>query len=524
MKKIVQVLLTTILCLSLILSGCDSSKSKDSSSTSSSPKVLTIGAGRTFWLGPTTNAYVHGTTNVWESLVRLNNNMEPEFELSEKMTKSEDGLTWTIKLRKDIKFHDGSKFNAEVAKYNLERMYHFNSVDKKYDPNFNNSAAYGEITSISVVDDYTLEVKHAKPIPDFIERVAYENGAMFSLKSFDSDRKIVTPYGTGPFKYKNYDDKAQILYLEKFSDYRKGTPKIDQVVFKNIPDAATRLAALQNGEIDAVADVGAILPQQASKLSSDSNLELKQRLVSTNHYMLLNCNKGKFFNDVRLRNALSFATNRDQITKNLLEGYGKPAISILSPVGKTWVKDCKYEYDIEKARKLKIEAIGDTKASVVLLLNSSLTGRWPYKDVSLLVQSELTKIGIDVKIETVDSATWSSRLKKGDYDIAPQPYTVSSGEPNTFFVANMLSTGANNKSRSYGIKDTELDDLINKVAVEPQASKRKEYYNSMQDISKDKSYIIPLWHDVTLYAVKKKVKNFDLDITFWPDLYKVSIK
>ncbi len=99
-----------------------------------------------------------------------------------------------------------------------------------------------------------------------------------------------------------------------------------------------------------------------------------------------------------------------------------------------------------------------------------------------MIQAQLKEIGVNAQIETVDSATWSDRLKSGDYDIAPQPFTVSAGEPNYFFTRNVESSDSNNKSRCYGISDMALDELIAKVAVEPDKAARQNYYNEIQKL------------------------------------------
>jgi len=486
-------------------------------------KEITIAAGRSFYQGPTTNIFVHGSTNVWQALVMLDENMGPEMKLAESAEQSEDGLTWTIRLRPGITFHDGSRLTSEVAIFNLDRLYHWNSGSQSYDPDFEKDGEYGKIVDISAVDELTFTVTHAEPIPDFDLRLAYENSAMFALSSFDENRAINFPYGTGPYKYESYDEVTQSLTLVKFDEYWEGEPKLDKVVFRNIADATARLSALRSGEVDVISDVGGIMPQQAATVLSDENLVMKQRLVSTVHYYALNTKEGRLFNDVRMRRALSLSIDRDTIVDKLLLGYGEPAVSVLSSAGAEWVVDCGYEFDPVKAKALKEEAVGEGEVSCTILLNSSLLGRWPYQDAASMIQAQLKEIGINAVIETVDGATWNSRLKEGSYDIAPQPFTVSAGEPNYFFVRNIESRGANNVARSYGISDPVLDELIQKVAVEPNKAKRRNLYRTIQERVKEYEYIIPLWYDVTLYAMRKNVQNFNLDVIFCPDLFEVDV-
>ena len=466
--------------------------------------------------------YLHGSTGVWESLTRFDDNMDPQMMLAKSFEQSQDGKTWTIQLREGVKFHDGTDLNAEVAVYNLNRNYHWNTAKKAYDETFANTGEFGTISEMKVVNPLTFTVTHEEAIPDFPSRMAYDNAAIFALASFDENRAIVHPYGTGPYRYDGYDEQQQIVTLSKFTGYYLGEPKLDFVTFQNIADATTRLAALQSGEIDVISDVGGILPHQAAQVQGDSNLVLKERMVSTTHYYFVNTTEGKLFSDQRMREALSLSIDRDTIVNSLLLGYGQSAVSVLSCENKTFVTDCGYTFDPEAAKAL-VEEAGKEKPSCVILINSSMTGRWPYADVAVMIQAQLQEIGVNAQIETVDAATWNQRLKDGDYDIAPQPFTVSCGEPNFFFIRNVLSAGSNNKARNYGINDASLDALIQQVAVESDLSERIRLYQELQKAVFEKQYIIPVWYDMTLYAMNRSVTGFDLDVVFCPNLFEVDL-
>ena len=444
-------------------------------------------------------------------------------KLADSITQSEDGLTWTIQLRDSVTFHDGTQLTSEAAIFNLDRLYHWNSGSKTYDPAYEKTGEYGKILNMTAVDELTFTVTHAEPIPDFDSRLAYENSAMFSLASFDDNKAITFPYGTGPYKYDTYDETTQTMTLAKFDQYWEGLPKLDKVIFINIADAATRLAALQSGEVDVISDVGGILPQQAETVLGDTNLTMKERLVSTVHYYFMNTNEGKLFGNTDMRRALSLCIDRETIVNNLLLGYGEAAKSVVSSADGDWVTDCGYSFDPAQAKALKEAAVGTDEVSCVILLNSSLLGRWPYQDTATMIKAQLEEIGVDAQIETVDSATWKERLKEGTYDIAPQPFTVSAGEPNYFFVRNAASDGANNTARNYGINDAALDELIAKVAVEPNKTERQAKYAEIQQFVRDNEYIIPVWYDVTIYAMNNHIQNFNLDVTFCPDLYEVDV-
>lgn len=529
-RKTTPLILTLVLVL--LFSSCGSAAtpsspqtpaSETAQETGSQSKSITIAAGRSFWQGPTSHIYLHGSTNVWEPLVMIDNSMNPTMQLADDIRVSEDGLTWTITLKEQVLFRDGSALTSEVAVFNLDRLYHFNPAAKAYDPGYEKSSEYGEIVEMKAVDDLTLTVTHASAIPDFDLLLAYEGSAMFALASFDDSKTIQHPIGTGPYQYESYDESQQTLILSRFDGYRLGVPKLDAVKFQNIPDATARLAALRSGSVDVISDVGGILPQQADEVLADSNLVLAQQQVSTVHYLCMNTNEGKLFHSRDLRNALSMSVDRQTVVDSLLFGYGREAVSVLTDLSSRWTIDCGYTFDPDAAKTLKEAAVGPELQNAVIVISSALTGRWPYQDVALLLQAQLDAIGVEAVIETVDAATWSQRLKDGDYDISIHPFTVSAGEPNFFFTRNLKTGGSNNVSRGYGISDRSLDSLIEAVATEPAMEKRQEYYKQMQELAKTEDYIIPIWYDVTLYAMNKRVQNFEIDVIFCPNMFAVDV-
>ena len=250
---------------------------------------------------------------------------------------------------------------------------------------------------------------------------------------------------------------------------------------------------------------------------------MQDRLVSTVHSLYLNTTEGRLFSDVNMRRALSASVDRDTIVNGLIQGYGEAAISMLTSAGPTWVTDCGYTFDPATAQSYKEAAVGADTPACTILLSSGMLGRWPYQDTAVMLQSQLKEIGIAAEIEIVDAATWSERLNAGDYDVTLSPFTVSAGEPNYFFVRNVQTGGSNNAARSYGISDPQIDALIEAVAVQPDRNQRIADYQELQRLVKDQEYIIPMWYDVTIYAMNNRVQNFNLDVTFCPDLFAVDV-
>ena len=511
---IVSLMLTFFLS-SLFLTGCSNKEVKTAADVQKAEKQkLVIGVGRDFYYGPSDPTCVHGSTNVWESLTYLDNKLNPQPQLAESWEVSPDGKVWTFRLRKNVKFHDGSPFNAEIAVLNMKRLLKHPKVDARQ--------IYGDLKDVRVIDDYTIQFEHNTPAPEFPGMIAYFNSAMLSPASFDGQGNIKEPIGTGPFVFKQYvKDDAVILAANK--DYWSKKPLLEEVVFKFIPDANTRLAALQNGEVDVLSDVGAVMPEQAAIIKNNKKLTLKTQEVATTHYLFVNKNRDLFKNNDLFR-AVSMVINRQELVDKVLEGYGKSGQSVITPLATKWLnEEVAPLYNLQEAKNLAQTVLKDTKPPVTLLVNSGLSNRWPYKSIAEILQYQLAQIGLQVKIEMVDAGAWNKQLKAGNYDLSLTPFTLMTGEPNFFFSTHMLSTGDLNKNRSYGYKNNEADKLISQAAVEKDAGKRRQLYLELQKIAAEQGPLTPIYHDTTLYACNIKVKNFELDASFKPNLAKVEI-
>lgn len=324
------------------------------------------------------------------------------------------------------------------------------------------------------VGEREVKFTFRQPEPAFPAKVAYHGCPIFSPQSFDAEGKIVHPYGTGPFKFAEYK-KGEALVMVRNDYYWGGKPKLEKVTFKVIPDPSTRLAALQTGEIQAVADVGGILPEQAQVIKGDSNLVLLSRPVTTTHYLLFN-NKKPPFNDVHLRQAVSLAIDRAQMVKEVLNGYGEPADTIFTSLARSWVVKGLWTTDKNKARELAAQVKAGTPRKVVFIVNSALANRWPYKTMAEIMQSELKALGFEVELKILEMGAWKEVVKKGEYDLTLTPYTLMTGDPDFFFGRWIHSNGQMNVQRGVGYNNPEADRLVELAAAEREPAKYARTY------------------------------------------------
>jgi peptide/nickel transport system substrate-binding protein len=466
---------------------------------------LVIGLGRNLYDGPKTWYQLHGSLGVWEPLLILDNDMEPRPVLATGWTPSEDGKVWTFTLREGVRFHDGTPFDADAVLLNIP------ALQEEY------SATLPGLVDLEKVDAYTVRFVMIEPTPDLPNRIAFFSSAMISPASLGEEGRPTGPIGTGPFRFVEYITDDSII-LERNEDYWGELPRLEQVTFKYIPDANTRLSALQSGQIDAIADVGALQPEQASMILGDPNLVLKEQGVATTHYLTFNSGAAPF-DDVRLRQAVSMALDRQALVDSTLYGYGLPGVSVITPFATRWANlDVAPIHDPQTAADLAREALQGERVSAKMLVSSALTGRWPYENIAQIVQAALIPLGIDVEIETVEAGAWSQNLRDGAYHMTMMPYTLMTGEPDFFMREWVWSQGALNVARSYGYADAHADELTLEAVSEMDPQQRKAMYDELQEIVARDVPFTPLYHEITIYAMRSDVHDLELDIQFKPSI------
>ncbi|MDH7578895.1 MAG: ABC transporter substrate-binding protein [Bacillota bacterium] len=494
------------LVLAGLLAGCGRKEP-----SAAATQELVIGIGRDFYEGPESSCFVHGSTGVWESLTYLNENLEPVPQLAEKLVSDDTAKVWTVYLRQGVKFHDGTPLNSEAVVKSVERL--------KRRAQFDEYGTFLNLDRVEAAGDRAVRFTFSKPEPVFPAKVAYHGCPIFSPQSFDAEGKIVHPYGTGPFKYAEYK-KGEALVLTRNDEYWGGKPRLTKVTFKVIPDPSTRLAALQTGEIQAVADVGGILPEQVPAVKGNDSLVLLSRQVTTSHYLIFN-NKKPPFNDRSLRQAVSLFIDRPQLVKEVLGGYGEPADTIFTPLAKHLVERRLWKTDGESGRSLAAQALGAGRSQrVEFVISTALANRWPYKPIAEILQAQLRDIGLEVEIKLVEAGAWKDALASGEYNITFSPYTLMTGDPDFFFGRWIASRGQMNVQRGMGYSSFKADRLVETAAAERDPAKRKELYTELQRLVALDVPLCPIYHDVCLYATRKNVHGLKLDPFFKPSLDK----
>jgi len=343
-------------------------------------------------------------SNLFETLVKANDKGQFIPGLAEKWDVSPDGKVYTFHLRRGVKFHNGEPFNAQVAKWNLERAVREGTVNPH--PEY-----FRGIAKIDTPDDYTLVTTLKEVDALFIAHMAEGDASMLPMKGYE--RAKSHPIGTGPFKFLKWvrGDRVEMV---RFDDYwNPELPYLDKVTFRFIPDPNAQIAALKAGDVDVIGSLRS--PEMAAELDKDKRFKVlagsspNQCIMSTN-------NKAKPFDNKLVRQAMAYAIDRQAVVDLVEFGYGTPIGSHWSPSTPYYVDlTGKFPYNPKKAKELLAKAGYRNGFEAVL----KASAKHPYSGrAGEVIADMLGKIGIKLKIEKIEWGQWIERIfKKKEYQL-----------------------------------------------------------------------------------------------------------
>lgn len=358
-------------------------------------------------LDPTTGAaaaigeIVH--YNVLEGLTKIHEDGSVSPLLAESWHIEPDGRSYTFKLRKGVKFHDGEDFDASDVKFSFERAKAEGSTNKA------KKAVFDNISRIDTPDPHTVILTLDQPDGTLLFRLGESTAVILDPKSADS--AATRPIGTGPFRFENWA-KGSAVTLTKWDGFRDArNVKLRRVTFRFINDPAAQVAALLAGDVDAIPRFQAT--QSVQQFRNDPRFEVRVGGTEGKTILAIN-NRRKPLDDVRVRRAIAAAIDRKALIDGAMDGFGTPIGSHMVPSDEGYVDLTGVNpYDPERARALLKEA------GVTTPLNFTLTLPPPQyaRKGGEIVAAQLAKVGINVKIENVEWAQWLSGAFKGNFDL-----------------------------------------------------------------------------------------------------------
>lgn len=468
--------------------------------------------------------------------------------LAEECIPNENATEWTCKLRQGVKFHDGTDFNADAVVFNFERWrftnhpYHFpNQVFEYYAEMWGGFDDDSLITAVEKVDDYTVRFKLADSLAPFLANLAMD---MFAISSPAAIQKYGDQYGmpsvgcvgTGPFKFKEWVEGDHITVVAN-DEYWGGRPKIDEIVWRVIPDDSARFLALKAGDIHATEQATV---EDLAAAEADPNLYILTRPALNTAYLAFNY-KIKEFQDVRVREAVAHAINKQALVQNFYGKYGLVAKTFLPP--SMWgyndaIQD--WEYNPELSKQLLAEAgfpnglsevtvaedVADAEGNIVYKAGDKIPLKFYYmpvtrfyypspKEIGEAMAADLAKAGINVQLEL--AGDWPTYLGLRRNGLLMGLYMLGwggdNGDPDNFL--NYFFGGLSREDevkqpdkREGWYANQEVAVLLYKALVNPNQAEREQLYKKAEELLHNDVARIWIAHNQTPLIFSKKVSGY----------------
>ncbi|MDO5532448.1 glutathione ABC transporter substrate-binding protein GsiB [Sutterella sp.] len=410
----------------------------------------------------------------YEGLFTFDKNMKIVNVLAESYEPSADGLTYVVKLRQGVKFHDGSDFNAEAVKMNYERV-----MDKKN--GLKRFVLFSNIDHIDVVDPYTVKFTLKKPFSAFINQLAHPSGVMIcpSTLKGDASKIAFNPCGTGPFVMKDYNP-SEVLRVEKNPNYwRAGYPKVDSITWRPVVENSTRVAMMLTGEAQYAFPIPA---EQVKQIEGKGNVRLDITPSIIMRYVEMNLTK-KQFQDVRVRQALNYAINKEALVKVAFAGYADPATGV-APMDVDYAEKLgPWPYDPKKARELLKEAGYPNGFETTLWSGYNHTTAMK---IIQFMQQQLRQVGIKTTVRALEAGQRTALVEavppeKSEHQLYYIGWSSSTGEMD-YAIRPLLATSSftpNDSNESY-YSNADVDTKLMEALATTDRAKKAELYSSIQ--------------------------------------------
>ncbi|MBI3979459.1 MAG: ABC transporter substrate-binding protein [Chloroflexi bacterium] len=437
--------------------------------------------------------------NIYNSLYTFRDLKTLIPELATGHTVSNDGLVYTFQLRKGVKFHDGTPFNAEAVEFNYMRY-----IDKNhpyYDENaIGRTSLLAGVKTVKAKDEYTVEIVREKPMPAFISALASPYGSIMSptaVKKAGVKDAGRNPIGAGPFVFEKAE-KGNQASLRAFDDYWGGRPALDRVTVRVIADDQVMTASLLSGEVDMTSFV-----DFKDLESFRKNPTLKVQTVPAANTGYIGVNQAHpTMKDVRVRQALAHGVDKQQVVDVIF--YGEADIGAgYTPIPQ-WAhapqfKDY-YKHDPQKAKDLLREAGGAPE----FVLHTQNSGFWPR--LAELYQANFGAVGAKVTIEKIDSAKFYGFVTEGKHAMFIGDSTAWAPDPEDSY---WILFGCDNpRHKRWGYCDPKFDELLTKQSGEPDQEKRKQILWDAQKMLLDSVALIPVYYGRFATVMNKRVDGY----------------
>lgn len=426
---------------------------------------------------------------VYETLIKFTPELEPKEGLAEAWDFTDD-KTLALELREGVTFHDGTPFDAEAVKFNIERI---NSEDS-------NVTDLENIESVEVVDEYNANLHLSEPDSSLLLALSDRGGMMISPTAIEESGEDFSqsPVGAGPYRMSEHIPNGEIIY-ERFEDYWDAEEiHLDKITAKTMADENTRINALVSGEVDYADNLN---PGNLDQLENDSNIVVESETTVAFPIIYLNTSIEPL-DEKAVRQAIQIGLNRDAIIEAINFGSGEPANQPFPT--KYWAADDNLEidYDPEKAKKILKEA---EMEDVTFTLNHYSTAY--QQRLAEAVKSQLQEVGIEVELQAMElTAAVSNYFNEKEAHALLASWT---GRPDPQMTINNLFGEDSFYNTGHHSTD-EIKDLISEAGSTYEQDDRTELYKKISELAvEEEAIMIPLFFEPRIVAMNESIKDFE---------------
>lgn len=435
---------------------------------------------------------------VYNSLLRYDEKLTLHPELAESWEAAPDGLSLTLRLRQGVKFHNGRELTAEDVVANLKR-----AKDKATGGHLFNMTQ--TVESAEALDTYTVKITYSGPTPEMYDTMT--RLYVIAPESFEElKRKGI---GTGPFKLVEWQPGEHVKFQRHPEYWEQGKPYVDELILKPFNDVEAMVIALESGTVDLIEGV----PFKDVKRLSTAFTIVKGHEGAT-FYTLYCSPKLKPFDDVRVRQAMQYALNRQAIVDTVLYGTSRVTTSVFPPTSLAFDPkfDQYYSFDLEKAKELITQAGYPNGFEATVLATTAYP---EFAEMAQILKSDLAKIGVNLTIEILDPAQWYPKLMSGSYHMTFSFAGLSQTDPSQVTL-NSAYRLENNPLWEKVPEDYLKAGQAGRTTLDK--DKRKQIYADFQKALLEGSWALSVAWRPTLYAVAPYVRGFtssvDLNMMF----------
>lgn len=446
----------------------------------------------------TSTMSISANRSMYECLLTFDKDMKNIVpQLAKSYTVSDDGLVYTFTLQTGVKFTDGTDFNSEAVKANIDRC-----MDEKN--NLKSRRYFSKVKEVKCPDANTVQITLKEPYSVFINKMT--NFGIISPKAIKDGVKLNSvAVGTGPYKLKEWD-QADHLIVTRNDNYWGTKPGVDSITFKVVPEAGSRIAMLQTGEADMIYPIP---PEQIKTIDGTKDIKVESVPSNIVYYVTLNMSR-KPFNDVKVRQAMNYAIDKDAFVKAVYGGYGDHATSPMASTTQYYSKQEEYAFNIEKAKELLKEAgYPDGFKTTIWSDNTSDS----VKGMQFINQ-QLAQVGITAEVVPMEGATLNAKINEAKnaaeskIDMWYVNWSPSSGDADgalrSLFYSQMIPP-ANANTAYYS--NPAVDKLLDQGLSETKPDKLTSVYAEAQKTIWNDAPWLFLGQPVVQYGIKNYVSN-----------------